>query len=242
MALLNNVDAAMLCSAMRARGTHLTDVAVLVVAADDGVMQQTREAIRHVQSARCALVVALTKCDLPGARPAEVEAELLAEGLELESAGGNVQVVQVAAPKGIGLSELEDAITLQAELLRVAAPVDTLAEGTVVEAQVDRGQGPLVTVVMRQGTLSVGQPFVVGKQHGRVRSLQDPDGRALQSVTPGVHCYTLGQMMSDLGRSRGRMKLVRCRYACSYFRAQGSPTRGRCLARGCYRRPCKSCS
>jgi len=178
------------CSAMRSRGAQVTDVAVLVVAADDGVMQQTREAIRHVQSAQCALVVALTKCDLSGARPAEVEAELLAEGLELESAGGNVQVVQVAAPKGMGLSELEEAIMLQAELLGVSAPVDTLAEGTVVEAQVDKGQGPLVTVVMRQGTLCVGQPFVVGKQHGRVRLLQSPDGRALNSVTPGELLHT----------------------------------------------------
>lgn len=171
---------------MRARGTQVTDIAVLVVAADDGVMQQTREAIRHVHGAKCALIVAMTKCDLPGARPAEVEAELLAEGLELESAGGNVQVVQVAAPKGLGLSELEEAIILQAEVLGVSAPVDTLAEGTVVEAQVDRGQGPLVTVVMRKGTLSIGQPFVVGKQHGRVRALQDPDGRSLQSVKPGA--------------------------------------------------------
>lgn len=171
---------------MRSRGTQVTDIAVLVVAADDGVMQQTREAIRHVQSAKCALIVAMTKCDLPGARPAEVEAELLAEGLELEAAGGNVQVVQVAAPKGLGLSELEEAIMLQAELLGVSAPMDTLAEGVVVEAQMDRGQGPLVTVVMRKGALSVGQPLVVGKQHGRVRSLQDPEGHTLQSVMPGA--------------------------------------------------------
>jgi translation initiation factor IF-2 len=171
---------------MRARGTRVTDIAVLVVAADDGVMQTTREAIQHVRDANCSLIVALTKCDRPGARPEAIEGELMGEGLELESAGGNVQVVHVAAPKGIGLRELEEAILLQAELLGVSAPVDTLPEASVVESHVDRGQGPVATVVVKQGVLKVGQPVVAGKEHGRVRSLHDPEGAPLQEATPGM--------------------------------------------------------
>jgi translation initiation factor IF-2 len=178
---------------MRARGTRVTDIAVLVVAADDGVMQTTREAIQHVRDANCSLIVALTKCDRDGARPEAVEGELMAEGLELESAGGNVQVVHVAAPKGIGLRELEEAILLQAEMLGVSAPVDSLPEASVVESHVNRGQGPVITVVMKQGVLKVGQPVVVGKEHGRVRSLHDPEGTPIHEATPGVQ-FTINRM------------------------------------------------
>ena len=174
------------CSAMRARGTQVTDIAILVVAADDGVMPQTREAIRHARAARCALLVALTKCDRDNAQPERVEAELAAEGLELESVGGSVQVVRVAAPRGVGLRELEEAILLQADLLEVAAPVDGRAEGTVVEAHVERGQGPVATVVVNGGTLRVGEPLVVGKEHGRVRQLRTTDGKEIDEATPGA--------------------------------------------------------
>lgn len=185
---------------MRARGTRVTDVAVLVVAADDGVMQTTREAIQHVKDANCSLIVALTKCDRDGARPESVEGELLGEGLELESAGGNVQVVHVAAPKGIGLRELEEAILLQAEMLGVSAPVDTLPEASVVESHVDRGQGPVAIVVVRQGVLKVGQPVVVGKEHGRIRSLHDPEGASVSQATPGAQlmCYFICCVLLDL--------------------------------------------
>lgn len=175
---------------MRARGTHITDVAVLVVAADDGVMPQTREALRHAAAARCAVVVALTKCDRPNAEPDRVEAELAAEGLELESAGGSVQVVRTAAPAGVGLHELEEAIALQAEMLEIAAPAEGRAEGAVVEAHLDVGQGPVATVVIKGGTLRVGDPIIVGAKHGRVRQLRSAAGADIEEAAPGarLHC------------------------------------------------------
>ena len=185
----------------------MTDVAVLVVAADDGVMQTTKEAIQHVRDANCSLIVALTKCDRDGARPAAIEGELLGEGLELESAGGSVQVVHVAAPKGIGLRELEEAILLQAELLGVSAPVDTLPEAAVVESHVDRGQGPVATVVVRQGVLKVGQPVVVGKEHGRVRSLHDPEGTSMLEAAPGAPLHL---RCSSVCLDRRYMQCARC--------------------------------
>ena len=171
---------------MRARGTQVTDIAVLVVAADDGVMPQTREAMRHARDAGCALLVALTKCDRSNAQPERVIAELAAEGVELESHGGSTQLVQTAAPVGMGLKELEEAILLQADLLEVTAPVAGRAEATVVEARLDKGQGPVATVIMRRGTLRVGDSIVVGSEYGKVRSLRSPSGDAATEVLPGA--------------------------------------------------------
>jgi translation initiation factor IF-2 len=198
---------------MRARGTQVTDIAVLVVAADDGVMPQTREAIRHARAARCALVIALTKCDRANAQPERVEADLAAEGLEFESVGGNVSVVQTAAPVGMGLRELEEAILLQAELLEIAAPVEGRAEGTVVEAHMEKGVGPVATVVVREGTLRVGDPVVVGKEHGRVRQLRKTNGVEVEEATPGARrvcaaCLSASQhhlKALQLGRSFDRL-------------------------------------
>jgi hypothetical protein len=171
---------------MRARGTQVTDIAVLVVAADDGVMPQTREAVRHAKAAGCAVIVALTKCDRLGARPDHVEAELLAAGVNVESGGGDVQVVRTAAPVGMGLQELEEAILLQAEVLDVTAPVQGFATGTVVESRLDKAMGPVATVVISSGTLRVGDPLVVGKEHGRVRQMELPDGTEVVEATPGT--------------------------------------------------------
>jgi hypothetical protein len=171
---------------MRARGTQVTDIAVLVVAADDGVMPQTREAVRHAKAAGCAVIVALTKCDRLGAQPDRVEAELLAAGVNVESGGGDVQVVRTAAPVGIGLRELEEAILLQAEVLDVTAPVQGFATGTVVESRLDKAMGPVATVVISSGTLRVGNPLVVGKEHGRVRQMELPDGTEVAEATPGT--------------------------------------------------------
>jgi translation initiation factor IF-2 len=142
-------------SAMRARGAAVTDVVVLVVAADDGVMPQTREALAHARAAGCPLVVALTKCDLAAADPARVRAQLAREGLLLEGGEGSVQCVEVAATAGLGLGELEEAVLLEAEMMELAADAGAAAAGTVIEARMDRGQGPVATVVVTRGTLKV---------------------------------------------------------------------------------------
>ena len=137
---------------MRARGAACTDIAVLVVAADDGVMPQTREALAHARVAGCPIVVALTKCDKRGADPARVRRQLLEEGLALEAAGGTVQVIEVAAVTGAGLPELSEALLLEADALDLASEPGADAEGVVLEARLDRGQGPLATALLRRGT------------------------------------------------------------------------------------------
>ncbi|KAL4858773.1 Translation initiation factor IF-2 [Chlorella vulgaris] len=172
-------------SAMRARGAAVTDLVVLVVAADDGVMPQTREAISHSRAAGCPIVVAITKCDAPTADPAGVRRQLLAAGLETEEVGGSIQVVEVAAVTGQGLGELEEALLLQAEVMELGASRSRRAEAVVIEAKVDRGQGPVATVVVKRGTLRVGQPMVVGTEWGRVRSLRGTGGRPVEEVLPG---------------------------------------------------------
>eukprot|EP00775_Hariotina_reticulata_P012886 gene12886-13012_t len=171
--------------AMRARGAAATDIVVLAVAADDGVMPQTREALAHAQAAQVSLVVALTKCDLPQARPAEVKLQLLSEGIELEEFGGHVQCVETAARAGLGLTELEEALLLQAEVMELKAPLEVPATAVVVEAQVTKALGPVATVIVRKGTLKPGDPIVVGTEHGRVRALRDSRNCALASAGPG---------------------------------------------------------
>ena len=172
-------------SAMRQRGAQLTDIAVLVVDARDGVKPQTREALRHAKAARCPLVVALTKCDLPDADTGRVRQQLLAEGVELEEAGGSVQVVEVAAKAGRGLVELEEALMLQAEIMDLKAGLAAPPEAVVVEARMDKGRGPVATVIVQTGTLTPGSPVIVGQQWGKVRSLTNPGGRAVDAVLPG---------------------------------------------------------
>ncbi|KAL4420178.1 hypothetical protein ABPG77_008314 [Micractinium sp. CCAP 211/92] len=172
-------------SSMRARGAAVTDLVVLVVAADDGIMPQTREAISHARAAGCPIVVAITKCDAPHAQPARVRQQLIAAGLELEEVGGNIQVVEVAAVAGLGLDDLEEALLLQAELMELKASRSRRAEAVVVEAKVDKGQGPVATVIVKRGTLKVGQPVVVGTEWGRVRSLRGTGGAATAEVLPG---------------------------------------------------------
>ncbi|KAL0051199.1 hypothetical protein WJX82_003661 [Trebouxia sp. C0006] len=172
-------------SAMRARGAAITDLVVLVAAADDGVMPQTREAMAHCKAAGCPIVVALTKCDVPMAQPARVRQQLIAEGLELEEVGGSIQVVETAAPKGKGLLDLEEALMLQAEGLELKASPSRPAEAVVVEAKLDKGQGPVATAIVKKGSLEVGQFVVVGSQWGKVRSLRSAAGVNLKKATPG---------------------------------------------------------
>ena len=172
--------------AMRKRGASVTDVAVLVCAADDGVMPQTREAAAHIIAAECRYVVALTKCDVPGADPERVRGELVAAGIPLETAGGDVQSVEVSAVTGFGMEDLEMALFLEAEALKLTAPDSraTDAAGTVLEARLDKGQGAVVSGLLRRGALAVGDDVVAGKTFGRVRRLRGADGRELDVVGP----------------------------------------------------------
>lgn len=173
-------------SAMRARGAAVTDVVVLVVAADDGVKPQTREALHHAQASGCPIVVALTKCDRPGADPAAARAQLAELGLELEVDGGTVQVIETAAPEGRGLVQLEEALLFQAELMELRASRTRPVVGAVVEARMDKGQGAMATVLVKRGTLKVGQHVVLGRQWGKVRAMRDAQGKSLREAFPGT--------------------------------------------------------
>eukprot|EP00850_Spirogloea_muscicola_P020607 SM000221S06945 [mRNA] locus=s221:121538:125521:- [translate_table: standard] len=173
-------------SAMRARGAALTDIVVLVVAAEDGVMPQTVEAARLAEAAGVPIVVAISKCDLPQADTARVRRQLSELGLALEDAGGDVQVVEISAGTGAGLVELEEALLLQSELLDLRGRDAGDAEGVVVEARVDRGQGPLATIIVHNGLLQKGTFIVAGAQWGRVRALRDEAGRPIDAAGPSM--------------------------------------------------------
>ena len=157
-------------TAMRARGAKVTDIVVLVVAADDGVMPQTVEAIHHAKAAKVPMIVAINKIDKPDAKPERVRTELLQHEVQVESLGGDVLEIEVSATKKINLDKLLDMIGLQAELLELKADPGRAAEGTVVEAKLDRGRGPVATVLVQRGTLHVGDLVVAGAEWGRVRA------------------------------------------------------------------------
>lgn len=171
-------------SAMRQRGATATDVAVLVVAADDGVMPQTREAAAHIQAAGVPMVVALTKIDRDNADPEKVKKEIASMGIELEEYGGTVQCVPVSAIQGTGLSELEECLVLEADALELTTTTTGKVSGVVLEAKLDKGQGPIATGLLSSGTLKVGSYVVVGTQHGKVRSLRDGKASQLSEVGP----------------------------------------------------------
>ncbi|XP_024010120.1 uncharacterized protein LOC18014791 isoform X2 [Eutrema salsugineum] len=173
-------------SEMRARGAAVTDIVVLVVAADDGVMPQTLEAIAHARSANVPIVVAINKCDKPGANPERVKQQLAAEGIELEDIGGNVQVVEVSAMKSTGLDKLEEALLLQAVDMDLKARVDGPAQAYVVEARLDKGRGPLATIIVKAGTLLSGNHVVIGSQWGRLRGIRDMIGKLTDRATPAL--------------------------------------------------------
>ncbi|GAU23331.1 hypothetical protein TSUD_237850 [Trifolium subterraneum] len=173
-------------SAMRARGAAVTDIVVLVVAADDGVMPQTLEAVSHAKSANVPIVVAINKCDKPGANPEKVKLQLASEGLLLEEMGGDIQVVEVSAIKKTGLDNLEVALLLQADMMDLKARFDGPAQAYVVEARLDKGRGPLVTTIVKAGTLACGQHVVVGSEWGKIRAIKDAAGRSTQRATPAM--------------------------------------------------------
>ena len=179
-------------TAMRARGAQVTDLVVLVVAADDGVMPQTIEAINHAKAAEVPLIVAVNKMDLPDANPNKVKQELLQYEVIPEEMGGDVQIVEVSATEKMNLDGLEEIIGLQAELLELKANPSRPAEGVVVEAKLDRGRGAVATVLVQRGTLSVGDVFVAGGQWGRVRALLDSHGNNIESAGPSMPVEVLG--------------------------------------------------
>ena len=173
-------------TAMRARGAQVTDLVVLVVAADDGVMQQTVEAINHAQAADIQILVAINKIDKENADPDRVKRELAERGLNPEEWGGDITMVEVSATQKTGLDELLELILLQAELMELKANPDKKSRGRVVEARLDRGKGPLATVLVQEGTLRVGDPFVCGTFYGRVRAMLDDRGRKVAEAPPSM--------------------------------------------------------
>jgi translation initiation factor IF-2 len=177
---------------MRARGAKVTDLVILVVAADDGVMPQTVEAIAHAKAAGVPMIVAVNKIDKGDANPTRVKTELLQHEVQVEDMGGETQAVEVSATKGMGLDKLEEAILLQAEILDLKANPDRAAEGAVVEAKLDKGRGPVATVLVQRGTLKVGDIVVAGAEWGRVRLLANERGESVQSAGPSTPIEVLG--------------------------------------------------
>ncbi|TCU70334.1 translation initiation factor 2 (bIF-2) [Bradyrhizobium sp. R2.2-H] len=179
-------------TAMRARGAKVTDIVVLVVAADDGVMPQTVEAINHAKAARVPIIVAINKIDKPDAKPERVRTELLQHEVQVESFGGEVVDVEVSAKNKTNLDKLLEMIALQAELLDLKTNSQRPAEGTVIEAKLDRGRGPVATVLVQRGTLRVGDIIVAGAEMGRVRALISDQGETVQEAGPSVPVEVLG--------------------------------------------------
>lgn len=179
-------------TAMRARGAQLADIVVLVVAANDSIMPQTIEAINHIRAANVPFIVAINKIDLPEANAQRVKIDLLQQEVQVEEMGGNVQAVEISATKRIGLDKLEDAILLQAELMDLKADSDMPGAASVVEAKVEKGLGAVATILIQQGTLKIGDVFVVGETFGRVRGLINSFGERVKSVGPGQPAVVLG--------------------------------------------------
>ncbi len=173
-------------TAMRARGAKATDIVILVVAADDGVMPQTKEAIKHAKAAGVPIVVAVNKIDKPGANPERVKGELVAEEVVPEEFGGDSPFCEVSAKTGAGIDELLEQVLLQAEVLELKAPIDAMAKGLVIEARLDKGRGPVATVLVQSGTLNVGDVVLGGQTYGRVRAMLDENGKPIKSAGPSI--------------------------------------------------------
>ena len=179
-------------TAMRSRGASVTDIVILVVAADDGVMPQTIEAIRHAKAADAPIIVAINKMDKPDANPDRVRQELLSHDIVVEEMGGDTQDVPVSATKKTGLDKLEEAIMLQAEILELRANPDRAAEGSVIESRLDRGRGPVATMLVQKGTLKQGEIVVAGAEWGRIRAMLDDRGQQIKLAGPSTPVEILG--------------------------------------------------
>jgi len=177
---------------MRSRGAQITDIVILVVAADDGIKPQTIEAINHAKAAHVPIVVAINKIDLPAAKPDRVRQELLQHDIQVEEMGGDVLSVEISAKTGRGLDKLREAILLQAEILDLKANPDRPAEGAVVEAKLEKGRGAVATVLVRRGTLKVGDIFVTGSESGKVRALIDDHGKNVVAAGPAMPVEVIG--------------------------------------------------
>jgi translation initiation factor IF-2 len=193
-------------TAMRARGAKVTDIVVLVVAADDGVMPQTVEAINHAKAAKVPMIVAINKIDKPDAKPERVRTELLQHEVQVESLGGDVVDVELSATKKTGIDKLLEMIGLQAEILDLKANASRAAEGTVIEAKLDRGRGPVATVLIQRGTLHIGDLIVAGAAWGRVRALVNDKGETVQEAGPSVPVEVLG--FADTPEASDRLAVV----------------------------------
>lgn len=179
-------------TAMRARGANVTDIVVLIVAADDGIMPQTLEALSHAKAAKVKIIVAITKIDLPGANIDKVKGQLQEKGLVPEDWGGETIVCPVSAVKNQGIDKLLEAIGLEAEMLELKASQEQSPRGVVIEAQVEQGRGPTATIIVKMGTLKPGQAFICGKYSGKVKSVVDDHGKPLKQAGPSTPCKVLG--------------------------------------------------
>ncbi|HCN72723.1 MAG TPA: translation initiation factor IF-2, partial [Pusillimonas sp.] len=173
-------------TAMRARGAKATDIVILVVAADDGVMPQTKEAVHHAKAAGVPLVVAVNKIDKPEANPDRVKQELISEEVVPEEYGGDVPFVPVSAKSGQGIDDLLEHVLLQAEILELKAPVEAPAKGIVIEARLDKGRGPVATVLVQSGTLTRGDSILAGASYGRVRAMLNENGKPVNTAGPSI--------------------------------------------------------
>ncbi|HEV7869066.1 MAG TPA: translation initiation factor IF-2 [Chthoniobacteraceae bacterium] len=179
-------------TAMRARGANVTDVVVLVIAADDGLMPQTIEALNHAQAAKVKIIIAITKIDVPGANLDKVKGQLQEKGLVPEDWGGDTIVCPVSAIKGIGIDKLLESITLESEMLELKASREQSPRGSVIEAQIEQGRGPTATVIVKVGTLKAGQSFICGRYSGKIKSLMDEFGKPMKEAGPSMPCKVLG--------------------------------------------------
>ena len=193
-------------TAMRARGAKATDIVILVVAADDGVMPQTIEAINHAKAANVPIVVALNKIDKPEATPDKVKQELVSHGVIPEEYGGESPFVAVSAKTGQGIDDLLEQVLLQAEVLELKAPVDALARGVVIEARLDKGRGPVATLLVQSGTLKRGDVVLTGSVFGRVRAMLDEAGRPVQTAGPSIPVEIQG--LSDVPQAGEEMAVL----------------------------------
>ena len=177
---------------MRARGAKATDIAVLVVAANDGIMPQTVEAINHAKAAEIPIIVAINKIDLPGVNPERIKQEMMEYGLLAEEWGGDTMFVPISAKQGTGIDNLLDMILLQAEVLELKANPNKQAKGTVIESRLDKSKGPVVSMLVNRGMLNVGDTVIVGSSIGRIRSMKNYKGEKIEKALPSTPVEVIG--------------------------------------------------